>query len=93
LLSGPPAITVGIAVILMILVAVAAVHAPEVFVVRVSVTAPLKLAVGVKVIASGVAVCAVLLSVPVPEVIDHAAVEAPPLKLVPLKVIAVGEAD
>ena len=42
---------------------------------------------------AGVAVCAVLLSVPVPEVMDQAPVVAPLPTLAPLKVIAVGVAD
>lgn len=91
--SGPPAFTVGIAVIFTVLVAIAAAHAPEVFVVRVNVTGPLKFAVGVNVTASGVEVCNTLLKVPVPKVIDHAAVAAPPPKLVPLKVMGVGDED
>ena len=55
-------------------------------VVKVKVTVPLKFAAGVYVTAEGVAVCAVLLKFPPPEVIDHAPVEAPP-PIVPFKLI------
>ena len=41
----------------------------------------------------GVAVCAVLLSVPPPEVMDHAPVVAPPPTLAPANVMAAGVAD
>ena len=41
----------------------------------------------------GVAVCAVLLSVPPPAVMDQAPVVAPPPTLAPLKVRAAGVAD
>ena len=42
---------------------------------------------------AGVAVCAMLLKVPPPEVIDHAPVVALPPTLAPVKVMAVGVAD
>ena len=42
---------------------------------------------------AGVAVCAVLLSVPPPEVIDQAPVVALPPTLAPVRAIAVGVAD
>jgi hypothetical protein len=92
-ISGPPGLTVGFAVTLIVLVAVAAAHAPEAFVVSVNVTVPLKLAAGVNVTVSGEAVCVVLLKVPLPEVIDHAPVEAPPPITAPLNVIADGVTD
>ena len=92
-LSGPPGVTVGFAATLIVLVPVAAEHAPEAFVVSVKITVPLKLAAGVNVTVSGEAVCAVLLKVPLPDVIDHAPVVAPPPRIAPLKVIADGEAD
>jgi hypothetical protein len=41
----------------------------------------------------GFAVCAVLFSVPPPEMMDHAPVVAPPPTLAPLKVIGDGLAD
>jgi len=53
-----------VALTLIVLVAVPAVQPPGVFVVRVSVTVPEKLAAGVYVTAEGVAVCDVLLNVP-----------------------------
>jgi len=90
---GPPGVTVGLAVTVIVLVPVAAEHAPETFVVSVKITVPLKLAEGVNVTVSGEAVCAVVLKIPLPEVMDHAPVVAPPPKTTPLKVIADGDAD
>jgi hypothetical protein len=77
----------------MVLVPVAAEHAPEAFVVSVKVTVPLKLASGVNVTNSGEAVCAVLLKIPLPGGTDQAPVVAPPPRIAPLNVIAVGEPD
>jgi hypothetical protein len=62
-------------------------------VVRVNVTIPLKFAAGVYVMVAGDAVCAVLLKVPPPEVIDHAPVVAPPPTLAPANAIADGVPD
>lgn len=77
----------------MVLVAVAGIQLAGAFVVRVSVTVPVKFAAGVYVTVEGEPVCAVLLNVPPPEVIDQAAVVAPPLTEDPVNVIAVGVAD
>ena len=68
-------------------------HDGALFDVKVRVTVPVKLGAGVYFTVSGFAVCVVLLNVPPPDVIDHAAVVGPPLKLAPLKVIAKGVAD
>src|SRR4029079_17543873 len=92
-LSGPPAWAVGAAAIVIVLVSVAAVHPVGASVVNVNVTVPEKLAAGVYVTAPGFAVCAVELSVPPPDVIDHAPVVALPPTLAPLNVMAVGVAD
>ena len=72
---------------------VATVQALSELVVRRNVTMPLKFAAGVYVIAVGLVVCEILLKVPPPEMIDHAAVVAPPPKLEPAKVMAAGIAD
>ena len=81
----------------MVLSAVAATHGPTPsgsFVVNLIVITPLAFAAGVYVTIEGFAVCAVLLNVPPPgATIDHAAVVAPPPKLAPLNVIAVGVPD
>jgi hypothetical protein len=77
----------------IVLVAVAEEQPESEFVVRVKVTVPKKFAAGVKVTFAGVAVCAVLLNVPLPDVIDHAPVVAPPPTLAPVNVIADGVAD
>ena len=53
---GPPPITVGVAVTFIVLMALAAAHAPDTLVRSVSVTVPLKFAAGVKVTVSGFAV-------------------------------------
>ena len=78
---------------MIVLVAKTAAHGPVASVVKVKVTVPLKFAAGVKVTVAGVAVCAVLLNVPLPAVIDQAAVVALPPTLAPLNVIADGVAD
>ena len=78
---------------MIVLVAKTATHGPVASVVKVNVTVPLKFAAGVKVTVAGVAVCAVLLNVPLPAVIDQAPVVALPPTLAPLKVIADGVAD
>jgi hypothetical protein len=77
----------------MVRVALIAAQGEGAFVVRVKVTVPLKLAAGVNVITEGLLVCAVLLSVPLPDVIDHAPVVALPPTLAPVKAIAVGLDD
>ena len=51
------------------------------------------MAAGVYVTAAGLFVCAVLLNVPPPDVMDQVPVEAPPPTLAPLSVTAVGVAD
>ena len=61
--------------------------------VKVRVTVPVKFAAGVYVTVDGVAVWAILLNVPPPEVIDQAPVVAPPPTLAPLNVMADGVAD
>ena len=61
--------------------------------VKVRVTVPVKFATGVYVTVDGVAVWATLLNEPPPDVIDHAAVVAPPPKLAPLNAKAVGLDD
>ena len=78
---------------MIVWVALTAGQDPGALVVRVSVTVPLKLAAGVYVTVAGEAVCAVLLSVPPPEVIDQAPVVAPPPTLAPVRVMATGVAD
>ena len=88
-----PAFTTGKAFTVIVLVALTAGHEPGALVVSVSVTTPLKLAAGVYVTVAGFAVCAVLLNVPPPDVIDHAPVVAPPPTLEPAKVIGAGVAD
>ncbi len=83
--SGPPALAVGADVTLIVLVALVAAHGPAPsgsFVVNVSTTVPT--VVGVKVTDAGLPVCAIVLKVPVPEVIDHAPVVAPPPTLAPV---------
>jgi hypothetical protein len=77
----------------IILVAVVSRQPESVFVVRVKVTVPEKFAAGVKVTVAGVAVCAVLLNVPLPVVIDQAPVVAPPPTIAPVNVMAEGVAD
>src|ERR1044072_3750366 len=68
-LLGPPAFAVGAAFTVIVLVSLAAAQAPGAFDVSVKVTVPEKLAAGVYVILAGLAVCAVELSEPPPEVI------------------------
>jgi len=89
----PPALTVARGFTVIVREAVTAEHPDGAFVVSVRVTVPLKFAIGVYVTVAGEAVCAVLLRVPPPEVIDHAPVVAPPPIVAPLKVMAVGVAD
>ena len=88
-----PAFTTGNAFTVIVLVALTAGQEPGALVVSVSVTTPLKFGAGVYVTAAGFAVCAVLLNVPPPDVIDHAPVVAPPPTLAPVKVIGAGVAD
>ena len=78
---------------MIVLVAKTAAQGPVASVVKVNVTVPLKFAAGVKVTVAGVPVCAVLLNVPLPAVIDQAPVVALPPTLAPLNVIADGVAD
>jgi len=85
--------TVGVGLTFIVLVPLTAAQAPGALVVKVNVTVPVKLAAGVYVTVAGVAVCAVLLSVPPPEVMDQAPVVALPPTLAPLNVMAVGVAD
>lgn len=61
--------------------------------VRRSVTLPKELAVGVNFTVSGLEVKEVLLSVPLPETIDHWPEVVPPLTVAPVKVTAPGVAD
>ena len=89
----PPALTIGIGFIVMVLVAVTAAQGVGALVVNVKVTVPEKFASGVKVTAAGLLVCAVLLNVPLPELMDHAPVVALPPILAPVKGIASGFAD
>jgi len=93
-LLGPPGVTVAPGITLIVLVALTELHGPAgSFEVNVRVTIPVKFAAGVYVTDAGVAVCAVLLNVPPPEVIDHAPVVALPPTLAPVNVIALGVAD
>ena len=92
-LFGPPAVAVGNAFTVIVLVAVAALHPVPALEVKSNVTVPLKFAAGVYVTVAGVAVCNKVLSVPPPDVIDHAPVVALPPTPAPLKVIAAGDAD
>jgi hypothetical protein len=77
----------------MVLVALTAEQFPGALVVNIRVTVPEKLAAGVYVTASGVAVWAVLLKVPPPELIDQAPVVVLPPTLAPDNVIGEGVAD
>jgi len=87
-------IFVGKGFTVIVLVALTAPHGPAgSLLVSVNVTEPLLLAAAVQVTAAGLAVCAVLLSQPPPDVIDHAPVVALPPTLAPVKVIAAGDAD
>jgi predicted transporter len=88
-----PAFAVGAAVTFIVLSAVTAVQPPGISVVNLKVIVPVKFAAGVYVTIAGDAVCAVLLKVPPPEIMDQAPVIAPPLTEAPLNVIAEGEAD
>ena len=74
---------------LIVLVALATEPQAGVFVVKVKITVPEKFATGVYVTAEGLLVCDVLLNVPPPEVMDHAAVVAPTI-LAPLKALGDG---
>jgi hypothetical protein len=85
--------SVGVGFTFIVRVLLTAAQPPTAFVVNVNVTVPVKLAAGVYVTVAGVAVCAVLLNAPPPEVIDHAPVVALPPTLAPVNVMAVGEAD
>jgi hypothetical protein len=85
--------TVGEGLTFIVLVLLTAGQAPGALVVNVNVTVPLKFAAGVYVTVAGLAVCAVLLRLPPPAVIDQAPVVALPPILAPVKVIGVGAAD
>ena len=77
--TAVPAVAVAGALILMVLVVLTAAQPPGASEVNVSVMMPLKVPTGVYVTVAGDAVGAVLLKVPPPdEVIDQAAVLAPP---------------
>ena len=84
---------VGVGFTLIVRVPLTAAQGPGALVVRVNVTVPVKFAAGVYVTVAGDAVCAVLLNVPPPEVIDQAPVVAPPPTLAPVRVMAAGAAD
>lgn len=87
---GPPGVTLANGLTLIVRVSVTAPHIPEgSLVVNFNVTVPVKPALGVYITEAGEAVCAVLLSEPPPDVIDHAPVVAEPPTLAPLKVIGV----
>ena len=93
-LCAVPALAVAAGETLIVLVALTAGHGPVgSFVVNVKVTVPVKFAAGVYVTVCGLAVCAVLLNVPPPDVIDHAPVVAPPPTVAPANVMADGVAD
>jgi hypothetical protein len=80
----------------IVLVILTAMHGPAPSgssVVSVNVIVPVKFAAGVKVTPAGVFVGLVLLNVPLPDVIDHVPVVAPPPMLAPVNVIAPGVAD
>ncbi len=93
IVKAPPAFAVAAGFTVIVLVDVTAGQTPGAFVVNVKVTVPVKFAAGVYVTVAGVAVCAMLLNVPPPDVIDHAPVVAPPPTLAPLNVSADGVAD
>jgi hypothetical protein len=93
IVRSEPALTVAEGLIVMVLVALTTEHILGAFVVSVRVTVPLKLAAGVYVTDAGVAVCAVLLNNPPPEVMDHAPVVAPPPTDEPANVMAEGVVD
>jgi hypothetical protein len=93
---GPAASTVGAWLTVIVFVALTAMHGPAPSgssEVSVNVIVPVKPAAGVKVTAAGLFVGLVLLSVPVPDVIDQVPVVAPPPILAPVNVIAPGVAD
>lgn len=87
------AVVAGSEFTVIVRVAVATAQAPVTLLVKVRITVPLLFADGVKVTAAGLAVIAVLLSVPVPLVMDHAPCVAAPPTLAPAKVIAAGDED
>jgi len=91
---GPPGVIVAVGLTVIVLVPFADGQPPPgALVVNVNVTVPVKLAAGVYVTVAGVAVCAVLLSVPPPEVMDQAPVVAPPPTLAPVSGMAAGVGD
>ena len=93
MVSGGPAETVGAGFIVIVRVADIGGQFAGAFVVNVRITVPEKFAAGVYVTVSGFAVCAVVLKVPPPDVILHAAVVALPPTAAPVSTIAVGEDD
>jgi hypothetical protein len=89
-----PGSTVAAGLTVIVLVPTAGEHGPEVpsgsFVVRFNIISPLNPAAGVNVTEEGFTTCPVLLRIPDPEVIDHAAVVAPEM-LAPESVIGKGD--
>ena len=89
---GPPDVTVDASVTSIILSAAVEVQPAGTFVVNVNFTVPEKLASGVKLTLAGFDVCARLLKVPLPNVIVHAPVVAPPPTLAPVNANEAGDA-